>query len=85
MSLFNDLFAFIIEDETIKDSAMTDNNIQCQAKDASPNNYKCDNPVVDNFCKALSEFEQLSNVFQSLEATLSNAGETKSKADVERL
>ena len=82
MSLFNDLFAFIKNDETIEDSVLAHNIIQ--DKDTSPNNEKCDNPVVDNFCKALSEFEQLSNVFQSLEATLANAGETKSKAEVDR-
>ena len=73
MSLFNDLFAFIKEDETIEDSAITDNNIQFQAKDTSPNTEKCGNPAVDNFCKALSEFEQLSNVFQRPEANFSKA------------
>ena len=69
MSLFNDLFAFIKDDETIEDSVLAHNIIQ--DKDTSPNNEKCGNPAVDNFCKALSEFEQLSNVFQSPEANFS--------------
>ena len=88
MSLFNDLFAFIKDDETIEDSVMTDNNIQCQAKDTSPNNEKCGNPVVDNFCKALSEFEQLSNVVQNPEANLreaeANRNENKEVSPVSR-
>ena len=41
MSLFNDLFAFIKDDETIEDSVLIDNT-QCQAKDTSPKNEKCE-------------------------------------------
>ena len=85
MSLFNDLFDFIKDDETIEDSVLANNIIQDKEnKNTSPNNEKFGTPAVDNFCKALSEFKQLSNVFLSLEATLSNAGETKRKAEVDR-
>ena len=92
MSLFNDLFAFIKDDETIVDSVLNDNTIQCQAKDTnsdtSPNNEKFGNSAVDNFCKALSEFEQLSNAFQSPEANLreaeANRNENKEVSPVSR-
>ena len=35
MGLFNDLFAFIKDEETIEDSVLNDNTIQNQAKDTS--------------------------------------------------
>ena len=52
MGLFNDLFAFIKDEETIEDSVLNNNTIQNQAKakDTSPNSEKCGIPAVAKQC-----------------------------------